>query len=335
MRSGLLLSGTANGSPTSNYSLRFGGSDGDFTTAVTADQYGTYIAGYTYSTNFPGAPPRLGADPDNADVFVTRLNPDGDILWSVVIGGSGFDSPAGIAADPAGNVYVAGRTASTNFPTLNAFRATAPSTNVNAFVLKLDPAGSLIYSTYLGDAHAVATAITVATNTHEPIVVGTTGYIGTNDVFVARLGHFGTNLTLSTFLGGSSSESPSGVAVDTQNHIYVAGRTGSLDFPVTTNAYRSEPSGLGGIFVTKLDGTNGTLIYSALLGARIFLRARWRWMRLARFTSQAITRLSSRLGSGDRFWSAAATPNRDMEFQRCIFGSPRAFRLATRLPAKI
>jgi hypothetical protein len=269
----LFVTGLIRPNPTdaaTNYSIRFGGSDGDFPTAVIADQYGTYITGYTYSTNFPGASPRILADPNDADIFVTKLNAAGDILWSFVIGGSGFDSPAGVASDPDGNVYLAGCTGSTNFPTLNAFRATASSTNVNGFVLKLDSAGSLIYSTYLGDARAVPADITVATNTHEPIVVGTTGYIGTNDIFVARLGRFGTNLTLSTFLGGSNFESPLDVKVDHLGNIYIAGSTGSSDFPVTTNAYRSESSGFGGIFVTKLDGTNGELIYSALLGISDF-----------------------------------------------------------------
>jgi hypothetical protein len=253
-----------------NYSIRFGGSDGDFAIAVTADQYGTYITGYTYSTNFPAAPPRIFANTNDADMFVTKLNAAGDILWSVVLGGSSFDSAHCVASDSEGNVYVAGRTASTNFPTLNAFRATAPSTNVNAFVLKLDPTGLLIYSTYLGDAHAAANAITVATNTHEAIIVGTTGEIGTNDVFVARLGRFGTNLTLSKFLGGSNFESPSDVAVDHHGNIYLAGSTGSSDFPITTNAYGNGLSPYGGTFVTKLDGTNGTFVYSALLGSNSF-----------------------------------------------------------------
>jgi hypothetical protein len=253
-----------------NYSIRFGGSDGDFAIAVTADQYGTYITGYTYSTNFPAAPPRIFANTNDADMFVTKLNAAGDILWSVVLGGSSFDSAHCVASDSEGNVYVAGRTASTNFPTLNAFRATAPSTNVNAFVLKLDPTGLLIYSTYLGDAHAAANAITVATNTHEAIIVGTTAEIGTNDVFVARLGRFGTNLTLSKFLGGSNFESPSGVAVDHLGNIYVAGSTGSSDFPITTNAYGNGLSPYGGTYVTKLDGTNGTFVYSALLGSNSF-----------------------------------------------------------------
>jgi hypothetical protein len=260
----LAWANAAYAAPGTNYSVRFGGSNGDYPTAITANENGTYITGYTYSTNFPGAPPRTSAITNDADVFVTKLNAAGDIVWSVVMGGSSFESPADIATDRAGNVYVAGRTTSTNFPTLNPFQASA-STNGSAFVFKLDPTGSLVYSTYLTTNFA-ATAITVNTNTHEAIVTGTTSYIGTGDVFVARLGAFGTNLTLSASLGGSGFESPSAVALDGLNNIYVAGWTSSPDFPVTTNAYR-ETSAFGGPFLTKFDHASGSPTYSALLGS--------------------------------------------------------------------
>src|SRR5688572_5384227 len=66
-----------------NYSIRFGGSDGDFPTAVMS-YVGTIITGYTYSTNFPGAAPRVAANESDADVFVTKLGPNGEIVWSVI-----------------------------------------------------------------------------------------------------------------------------------------------------------------------------------------------------------------------------------------------------------
>jgi hypothetical protein len=110
--------------------------------------FGTYITGYTYSTNFPGAPPRIGVNPNDADVFVTMLGNDGQIIWSVVLGGSGFDMPTAIATAPIGRVYIAGRTSSTNFPTTNALQSAA-SGNGDAFVFMLDFDGSVGYSTYL------------------------------------------------------------------------------------------------------------------------------------------------------------------------------------------
>ncbi|MGH8527750.1 MAG: SBBP repeat-containing protein, partial [Gammaproteobacteria bacterium] len=262
--SGLFSSAVAQ---TTNYSRRFGGSDGDFPTAITTDNFGTYITGYTYSTNFPGAPRRVGAGPNDADVFVTKLNDAGDIVWSVVIGGTGLDSPAAIAPDSVGNVYIAGRTTSTNFPTTSALQS-SPSGNGDAFVFKLNLVGDVQYSTYLGGpGFDAATAIAVNTNTFEAIVVGTTAENLNGDVFITRLGPNGTNVTLSTFLRGSDYDSPSAVALDQFKDIYVAGSTRSLDFPATPGAYRTEMSfgNVGEAFVTKLNRNTGAIVYSTFL----------------------------------------------------------------------
>src|SRR5208337_4348105 len=85
--------------------------------------------------------------------FVTRLNATGSALvFSTYLGGSGEDSPSGIAVDPAGNVYVVGFTSSKDFPvTSGAYQKTFKDTESSAFVSKLNPAGSaLIYSSLLG-----------------------------------------------------------------------------------------------------------------------------------------------------------------------------------------
>ena len=96
------------------FSRQFGGSDGDFPTVLTVDANGcTYIAGYTYSTNFPATPGRNGP---GSDLFVTKLSATGELIYSRVLGGSGYEVPAAIAADHLGNVYVTGGTTSTNFP---------------------------------------------------------------------------------------------------------------------------------------------------------------------------------------------------------------------------
>jgi hypothetical protein len=271
------------GSPITNYSVRLGGAAGDFPTAVTADANGiAYVTGYTYSTNFPGASPRVG--PNDPDIFVTKIGGNGEIVWSVVLGGTAFDYPAAIASDPAGNVYVTGQTSSTNFPTLNAFQPVA-SSNGSAFVLKLTMNGALAYSSYLGsNGYDVATAIAVTTNTGEAVVVGASSPrrdifgtqsldLSTSDIFVVRVGPQGTNITLSTVLRGSQYDNATAVSVDSFNNIYVAGSTLSADFPATPGAYRTESLEPGhyDIFVTKLGRSNGALLYSTFLGVPTFL----------------------------------------------------------------
>src|SRR6185503_9097096 len=91
------------------------------------------------------------------DCFVTKLNPAGNALvYSTYLGGAGTDACSAIAADAAGNAYVTGSTSSGNFPvTPNAmqreFTSGAVSPSYEAFVTKLNPAGSaLVYSTFVG-----------------------------------------------------------------------------------------------------------------------------------------------------------------------------------------
>ena len=101
--------------------------------------------------NAPPAPCSVG--------FITKLSPSGTVVWSTYLGGTGPDDAHAIAVDDAGNVWVAGQTVSSNFPTTtNAVSRTfggeidlGPLRFGDAFVSKLDPTGShLLYSTYLG-----------------------------------------------------------------------------------------------------------------------------------------------------------------------------------------
>src|SRR4029077_3962358 len=87
-----------------------------------------------------------------ANVFVTKLNSAGTaVLFSTYLGGDTVDITAGVAADTAFNVVVAGTTTSSNFPTTgSAFQAGRSGPGAHAFVSVLSATGtSLVYSTYL------------------------------------------------------------------------------------------------------------------------------------------------------------------------------------------
>jgi hypothetical protein len=118
---------------------------------ITADANGNaYVTGYTNSSmTFPitnGAfQPNYGG---NQDAFVTKYDADGDLVYSTFLGGNNVDNGAGIELDDDGNIYVAGETSSSDFPTANPVDGDADSTD--AFVSELNAAGSsLIFSTYL------------------------------------------------------------------------------------------------------------------------------------------------------------------------------------------
>ncbi len=139
------------------YSTYLGGNNLDVGYGIAVDGSGkAYVTGYTQSTNFPTTSGAYqGAFGGGYhDAFVTELNSTGTaLLYSTYLGGSGQDEGDGIAVDGAGNAYVTGLTASTNFPLQNAFQS-AYGGNADAFVAKLNPslsgAASLVYSSYLG-----------------------------------------------------------------------------------------------------------------------------------------------------------------------------------------
>ncbi|MFW9929221.1 MAG: SBBP repeat-containing protein, partial [Candidatus Thorarchaeota archaeon] len=78
-------------------------------------------------------------------------------------------------------------------------------------------------------------------------------------------------LVYSTYLGGSSSSTSSGITLDSQGNIYIAGSTRSLDFP-TTNPFQPNLANdtlLTDVFITKFDPTGQNLIYSTYLGGSL------------------------------------------------------------------
>jgi hypothetical protein len=142
------------------YSTYLGGIRQDSGGGIAVDSTGNaYVTGSTYSTNFPvtsGAFQIVCNGGSNCstfgDAFVTKLNPTGSaLIYSTYLGGSRFDLGFGVAVDSVGSAYVTGATASRNFPTESPFRKHYGGGQLDAFVSRLNPAGSaLIYSTYLG-----------------------------------------------------------------------------------------------------------------------------------------------------------------------------------------
>lgn len=131
--------------------------------AIATDAAGnTYIAGNRASAQMPTAVLIIGpvpvirigtfsaSSPPPNDVFVTKLDPFGNVLFTNVFAGKGFDQGLAVAVDPSGNIYVAGSTTSTDFPVSNALQP-QPGPYGAGFIVKLSPDGkSILYSTYFG-----------------------------------------------------------------------------------------------------------------------------------------------------------------------------------------
>jgi len=138
------------------YSTYLGGSGNDEGNGIAVDTVGNgYVTGFTSSSNFPTTPGAFQttfANNASNNVFITKLNSQGSgLLYSTYLGGSGDDEGNGIAIDLVGNAYVTGFTSSSNFPTTPGTQTTLGGAEYNAFLTKLNAAGSgLLYSTYLG-----------------------------------------------------------------------------------------------------------------------------------------------------------------------------------------
>jgi hypothetical protein len=137
------------------YSTYLGGSSYDYGYGIAVLSGNAYVTGYTESGDFPVLHPYQAGNRGRDDAFVSKLNVAGTkLVYSTYLGGGSYDYGDSIAVDSQGNAYVIGETDSSNFPTrysLQTFNMGSSSGNYDAFVTKLNPAGSaLVYSTYLG-----------------------------------------------------------------------------------------------------------------------------------------------------------------------------------------
>lgn len=203
------------------------------------------------------------------------------LRYSTLIGGSGFDAGEAIAVDSSNHAYIAGTTASADFPTTAGVLQRSSSTQV-AFVSKLGFDGSgLIYSTFVGGTsgrnvafgikvdsagNAFVTGLTESPDFPTTAGAFQTGLHGSNDAFVFKLTPGGAHLSYSTLLGGAQGDFASGIATDAAGNAYVTGATGSSDFPTTPAAISRTLNGASDAFITKLNATGTNLVYSTYFG---------------------------------------------------------------------
>jgi hypothetical protein len=184
------------------YSTYLGGGLNDLGVGIAVDGAGNaYVTGQTLSTDFPTSNPLQPTNYGINDAFVAALDPTGaTLLYSTYLGGSLNDEGVGIAVDGAGNAYVTGITASTDFPTSNPLQPTNLG-SYDAFVAAIDRSGAtLLYSTYLGGGNndwgngiavdgagnAYVTGVTYSTDFPTSNPLQPTNH-GSYDVFVAKI----------------------------------------------------------------------------------------------------------------------------------------------------
>ncbi len=255
------------------YGTYLGGSATDQAWGIAVDTGGNaYLTGQTESANFPVTPGAFQTE--YRHLFVTKLNPSGTgLVYGTFLGGNSYDEAWAIAVDESGHAYVAGDTASSNFPTTpGAFQPTYhPGSSVtregDVFVLKFNPPGNgLVYGTFVGSTdHDVGFDLAIDSLGRAYVTGATYGVDfptspnafrttppGYPDAFVAKLNAAGSALAYGTYLGGSFGDAGYAIAADSLGHAYVTGYTNSTNFPTTPTSFAPSYNGGQDAYVTKL-----------------------------------------------------------------------------------
>jgi hypothetical protein len=278
------------------YASFLGGSLGDAVTAVKVDAAGMlYVYGYTNNSDLTATDGAYKtASAGDRDLFLAKIDltqsGPASLVYFTYIGGTGADTSTGMALDSAGNVYLTGYTASTDFPTAGSpFQsALAGGAGFDAFVVKLSPSlqgsADLVYSTYLGgtdadqgnaiDVDASGAIYVVGSTRSGDFPLTSSAYAaarwGALDAFIVKLVPGGSpQLAYSSFLGGELNDDGRAIAVAPSGMVYFAGSTSSTTFPLAGNSYRSTLQGGVDIFVAQMDLTKSgldSLVYTTYFG---------------------------------------------------------------------
>lgn len=232
--------------PTLVFFTYSGGSSNNFGFTAT---YGTdgsfYGGGIVFGQGFPVSPGAYGQifEGGQYDIGIIKLSPDGrNRIYATYIGGSGQDQPHSIIADNQGNLVIAGRTNSGNYPVVPARNpaVSGPGGGYDIVVTKLNADGTGIIGS---------------------MRIGGSGLDGVNIGDRA-------DLTSSSLRRNYGDDARSEVLLDASGNIYVASCTQSNDFPTTAGAAQRTPAGKQDAVVLKLNPSCQNIIFSTRLGGK-------------------------------------------------------------------
>lgn len=262
--------------PCFNFSTYVGGSMMEEGYSIAVDAAGDCcIVGGTESSDFPTWNAYDNTLNGLIDIFITKFNSVGDVIFSTYFGGDEFEAARSVVMDDSGACYITGLAATSDFPIRNAYDSTFNGGFGDIFIAKFNSDGTLNFSTFFGGSDydfegAIEVdddgCVYIVGNTHSTDIPLLNSYDnslnGELDWFLAKFNQNGT-LNFSTYFGGNYDDYARALVVDNDGYCYITGETSSQNYPML-NAYDTSTDG-SEAYITKFN-PDGTLNFSTYLG---------------------------------------------------------------------
>ncbi|MCL4275779.1 MAG: SBBP repeat-containing protein [Anaerolineales bacterium] len=261
------------------WAKRMGGAGSDISKAIAMDANNSIIitGNFQLTADFnPGAGIHNLVSIGNDDIFVSKLDKDGNLVWAKQIGGTGSEEGLSVAVDSTGNILTTGfitSNAPTDFDPGSGTYYLIGNGNYDIFISKLDSGGNFVWAKSIGGQN-YDVGYSIAVDSDDNIF--TTGYYsfqtvdfdpglgtfylenaGQSDIFILKMSN-GGELIWAKSIGGTSSDRARGVHLDSSNNIYVTGYfSHTVDFDPGAGITNLHATGdYSDIFVLKLKGSS-------------------------------------------------------------------------------
>ena len=261
-----------------DWAKSMGGGNNDYSFAIITDDSGNvYTNGYFFGTSDfdPGAGTQNLSSAGSTDIYVSKLNSDGEFVWAKSVGSTAGDVTTGIAMDSAGNIYTTGRFENT--VDFDPGVGTSNLTSVGSFeiyILKLNSDGEYVWAKSMGGTGSDIGNSLVVDSLDNVYFVGHFNNMadfdpgagtenltsaGSDDIFVSKLNSSGAYVWAKR-IGGTSADRSYSVTVDSSDNVYATGYfQGTVDFDVGSPVSNLISNGLQDAFILKLGDVAPTL----------------------------------------------------------------------------
>jgi len=251
------------------WAKKIGGASVDESYKIAVDQGGNaYVTGmYSGTVDFdPGAGTNNLTSAGGGDIFVCKLDTDGNFLWAKSMGGIGGEIGMSVALDENGNIYTTGGFSGTaDFDPGVGEASLVSAEGGDGFISKLDSNGNFVWAQNISMMGTEVGMEIALDDTGYVFATGIIGPFGNNDVFLTKLNPNGDLVWVKT-LGGSYSDFGYGIAMDGSGNVFITGSfAGTVDFDPGVGTNNLSAAGSDDIYISKLDN-DGNFVWAKSLG---------------------------------------------------------------------